>query len=103
MITKENGDVVLLVRVAPDGIAEQQFMEKWMDIKAKLGITESSLMLGAIFGGRYNQYALDFDNENNLYSACDWLREYFYKMTIENDFDEESVLPEVIMARRRHE
>lgn len=93
-------DTAILVKVLPDGYAEKTFMGEWKRIKEHLNIESASVLLAAIFGGIYNIYPLKFKTNDDLLKAFDWLRDYFYKMGIQEECDDE-YLPEVVYAKER--
>jgi len=101
------GNVVLLVRVAPYGKAEELFMGDFKQLKKDLKITEAAVQLHELFewktptGEAYTQYELDFGSESDLEKAFDYLRDYFYKMTITYDAFDNEMHPEVVLARKK--
>ena len=106
MLTKE-GDLVLLVKVAPYGKAEKLFMDDWKKLVRDLKITNSGVLLYELFGWKnhlgepYNVYELNFETEEDLWKAQEKLSEYFYHMCVTN-YDEiiKEASPEVVFARR---
>jgi len=110
MIMNLNGkrdDIVVLVRVSPDGNAEKHFMDDWQKISKDLKITSSAVQLHSLFGWKkptgeaYNQYELDFGSEKDLVDGMDWLSEYFRQMVIKyEDAYNDEMLPEVVFVRK---
>ena len=110
MIMNLNGrtdDVVVLVRVSPDGAAEKHFMNDWKKIQKELKVTSSAVQLYALFGWvrptgeQYTQYVLDFESEDDFKAALNWLTEYFRQMVIEHEeVYNDGMLPEVVFARK---
>ena len=102
MITANNEDVVVLVRVTPYGTAEREFMQNIDDIREATNYTRLACQLEAFYGWEtpdgkpYNQYELDFDSENWLWYGYEFLEKWFAQM---NDIEGE-ITPQVVAARR---
>lgn len=94
--------MAVLVKVMPDGYVEKMLMHDWAKIKELLKIESASVLLAAIFGGHYNIYPLKFKTSDDFSKAFDWLREYLYKTSIQEECDDE-YLPEIIWAKERYE
>lgn len=99
-------DVVILVRVQPNGEAEKLFMKDFKKIVSDLHIKSHAVQLYALFGwthpngNPYNQYELDFRTKEDLMNALTWLGDYFREMVIEHEEVYEESSPEVVFARR---
>lgn len=103
----ELGDVVILIRVAPNGTAEAKLMKHLEDIKEATNYTSLACQLHELFGWKdvlgqpYNQYELDFDSEHWLLYAFDFLKDWFVHVTLDSEFDlDNEKLPEVVYVRR---
>lgn len=97
-LTAEN--TCILVRVAPDGMAESQFMSQFEDIRKKLKVATFGVQLGAIWKKPYNQYELNFDTIYDLNDAFAYLGNYFFAVSIRMDFPEDEMLPNVVWVRK---
>lgn len=97
-ITAEN--TCILVRVAPDGMAETQFMSQFEDIRKKLKITTFGVQLGAIWKKPYNQYELNFDTIYDTENALTYLGSYFFAISIKINFPQNEMLPDVRLVRK---
>lgn len=106
MLTNE-GEMVVLVRVAPYGKFEEIFMNDWKKLKEELKVSRYAVQLYDLFGwtmpngDKYTQYVLHFNSEDDLNTAFDKLRDYFYDVTITNDFMDYEMIPEIVWARER--
>ena len=97
-LTAEN--TCILVRLAPYGMAEEQFMNQLEEIKKKLNITSIGAQLGDIFGTGYNQYELNFDTIYDIENALAYLGSYFFAISIRIDFPQNEMLPDVRLVRK---
>lgn len=97
-LTAEN--TCILVRVAPDGMAETQFMSQFEDIRKKLNVTTFGVQLGVIWGTSYNQYELNFDTIYDIENALAYLGSYFFAISIRIDFPQNEMLPDVRLVRK---
>ena len=108
MITK-NGNVVILVKVSPYGMAEEKFMETLGELKSLFGIKKVSCQLGEIFGFKnergiaYNQYELDFNDPEKFIEAMLlmlFLDGFFCGIEMSQDY-EDNFEPVVISAIKK--
>ena len=97
-LTAEN--TCILVRVAPDGMAESQFMSQFEDIRKKLKVTTFGVQLGAIWKKTYNQYELNFDTIYDTENALAYLGSYFFAVSIKINFPQTEMLPDVRLVRK---
>ena len=97
---KYNEDIAVLVHLEPNGYAEKQFNKDREKLTDQLKIIDFRLLHNDCSHHRksnlsYNTYYLDFTNEKDYSIAFDYLREYFYQMSIKEDFPDEEALPDV--------
>lgn len=97
-LTAEN--TCILVRLAPDGMAEEQFMNQLEEIKKKLKVTTFGVQLGAIWKKPYNQYELNFDTIYDTENALAYLGSYFFAISIKINFPQNEMLPDVRLVRK---
>ena len=97
-LTAEN--TCILVRVAPDGMAELQFMSQFEDIRKKLKVTTFGVQLGVIWKKPYNQYELNFDTIYDTENALAYLGSYFFAVSIKINFPQTEMLPDVRLVRK---
>ena len=98
----KDGEMCLFVKVSPDGIAEERFLNKYVkDIPSK----EMSVALHAIFGsecedgwGPYNGYTIRFHNVKDLRRSMRKLRDNFYNLSISEEFTDDYI-PQVMWRR----
>lgn len=99
MNTNKNENVVLLLKVLPDGPVEQGIMKAWKAITKKYKITNASVQLGAIFNQEYNQYVIKCENRNMLDKCWRFLSDTTWNMYLKSG---ERFCPVVSYAVERH-
>lgn len=63
LVDGTSGDLVLLVRVAPDSNAEREYHRFLYGSAEKYGAARNACALGTIFGWPYNRYEIDFSSD----------------------------------------
>ena len=96
-------DIVIMVKVIPNGVAETRFMNKWIEIKKDLKIMSTSFLLGLLFDSKWNKYVFDFADVEDFNKAFDWLRDFFYQMELDENFPEDEDFPEVVYVERKYD